>query len=411
MALYGPTAVERAMKIQEVIWRAKRGELRWKVAAGILGVTERTIRRMRQRYDQSGDQGLLDKRAKRPSPKRAPQSETERILRLYREAYAGFNVRHFHQEVQQNHGVTLSYTFVKEALQRAGLVAKRSKRGRHFVRREPKACLGQMLHIDGSSHKWLKLKPEQRDSLIAIIDDATSKVLYAQLWPEETTEAILTALWRVIAQNGIPMSLYSDRASWAFYTAHAGVKVSKTQLTQVGRALRRLGIEHIAAYSPQARGRSERGNRTFQDRLVNELGRSGIKDRSEANDYINEVYLPKHNRNFSRPAANPANCFVSARHVALNDILCIEQKRRVSPANFVRYDNLFFQIEKQPDRSSCKGLVVTVRHHLDHTYSIVHGDQILGRYDAHARPLPLTKAKAAKSGPKKSRRANTNKAA
>ena len=378
------------MRIQEVILRAVGGELTWIQAAQIIGITDRSMRRWRKRYEEHGYDGLVDRRCRRPSPKRVPLKDVERILKLYREEYEDFNVRHFHEKLQEEHEVTLSYTFVKAALQTAGLVRKRRKRGRHFRRREPKPCVGQMLHIDGSDHAWLALVPAQRDSLIVVVDDATSRMLYAQLWPEETTEAILTALRTVIAENGIPMALYNDRASWAFYTAEAGSKVCKTQLTQVGRALDRLGIEHIAAYSPQARGRSERVNRTLQDRLVNELKRAGIVNREDANRYINEVYLPDHNQRFGREAADPASCFVSAGSTVLDDILCVEEVRTVSADNVVRYANRHLQIEKQADRPTCKGLEVKVRHHLDGTYSVVRGVRTLGRYDSSGCALPTT---------------------
>ena len=165
----------------------------------------------------------------------------------------------------------MSYSFVKQTLQAARLVKKHRTRGRHRRRREPRACFGELLHIDGSPHAWLALRPEERSVLIAVVDDATKRVLYAQLWPGETAVAIMTALGEVIRTYGLPMALYTDRAHWAFNTPQAKGPVDKTQLTQLGRALERLGIEHIPAYSPQARGRSERLNRTFQDRLVNEL--------------------------------------------------------------------------------------------------------------------------------------------
>jgi len=187
---------------------------------------------------------------------------------LYRERYYGFNVYHYHGILKREHDVTLSYSFVKKALQEAGLVKKKRKRGRHFKKRERRSCFGEMLHIDGSPHVWLSLKPEEKQCLIQVLDDATSRLLYAQLWPQETTWSILSALGEVIRAEGIPMALYTDRAGWAFYTPKAGERVDKKKLTQVGRVLKQLGVEHIPAYTPQARGRSERLNRTLQDRLV-----------------------------------------------------------------------------------------------------------------------------------------------
>ena len=165
----------------------------------------------------------------------------------------------------------LSYSYVKQALQQAGLLPTRKPRGRHRRRREPRACFGELLHLDGSRHPWLALTPDARATLITIVDDATSALLYAQLWPQETTLAVMRALGQVIRTEGLPMALYTDRAGWAFVMPRATGPVDKTRLTQVGRSLHQLGIEHIPAYSPQARGRSERMNRTLQGRLVNEL--------------------------------------------------------------------------------------------------------------------------------------------
>lgn len=387
MSLFSPSAVERAMRIQEVILRAASGELTWIQAARIIGVTDRTMRRWKWRYEQHGYDGLLDRRTQRPSPKRVPLKEVESVLHLYRERYEGFNVRHFQQKLRGEHGVTLSYTFVKQALQGAGLVPKRRKRGRHFRRREPKPCFGEMLHIDGSRHAWLALRPELILTLIVVLDDATSRLLYAQLWPEETTPAIMTALRSVIGQHGLFMALYNDRASWAFYTPKAGGKVCKKTFTQVGRALDRLGIEHIPAYSPQARGRSERVNRTLQDRLINELKLAGITKPEDANRFIHEVYVSDHNRLFAREPADPTNCFVSSGSTPLDEILCIEEERTVSNDNVVRYDNKFFQIAKQRGRATCKGLKVKVRVHLDGRYSVVRGVKVLGRFESDGKPL------------------------
>lgn len=248
MSLFPSLAVERAMKVQEVILRAAAGEITWIAAARILGVSARSMRRWKARYDEFGCDGLLDRRRGQPSPKRVPLSEVQKILELYRDTYRGFNPRHFRKKLVEDHDIRWSYTLVKRLLQEAGLVKKYKKRGRHHRRREPKACLGEMLHIDGSKHPWLALSPEEIHVLIVVLDDATSKLLYAQLWPAETSEAILSALREVVAEFGVPLSLYNDRAGWAFYTPKSGEKVSKTVFTQVGRALDELGVEHIAAY-------------------------------------------------------------------------------------------------------------------------------------------------------------------
>jgi len=385
---YARAAVERAMKVQEVILRAIDGQLTWGQAADILGYSPRTIRRMRWRLQHFGYQGLLDRRRQIPSPKRASVADVQRLLALYRERYQGFNVRHFHQLARRQHGVRFCYAFVKKALQTAGLVAKRQPRGRHRRRREPRACFGELLHLDGSRHRWLALRPEHWFTLIAIVDDATKRLLYAELREGgESVAAIMTALRAILERYGLPMALYTDRAHWAVHTPVAGGAADRRRLTQVGRALARLGIEHILGYSPQARGRSERVNRTLQDRLVNELRVAGITTLPAANRYVREHFLPAFNAEFGRTPADPESAFVPLGRVDLDQILCVEDERIVGRDNVVTTDRLPLQLAKQPGRRTCAGLRVLVRRHLDGQHSVWYGGRCLGRYDATGRPL------------------------
>jgi transposase len=378
-----PDAVwERAMTVQQVLLKALSGEIHWYRAADILGFSPRTLRRWRERYEQHGYVGLVDKRRHSPSVRRIAAPEVERVLRLYRERYRGFNVRHFHQVVTREHGVTVSYSFLKQTLQAAGLVTKQRARGRHRRRREPRACFGELLHIDGSRHHWLALRPAEWAVLIAVLDDATKRVLYAQLWAGESTVAIMTALREVVTTYGLPMAIYTDRAHWAFHTPQAGSPVDRQHLTQVGRALDRLGIEHIPAYSPQARGRSERLNRTFQDRLVNELRVARITALAAANTYLRERFVPTYNTTFSCAPADPATAFVPVGRVDLEQILCHQETRVVARDNTVTFDGRTFQLARQPGRRSCAGLAVTIRRHLGGAYSIWHGARHLGNYPA-----------------------------
>jgi transposase len=379
---YPDAAWERAMTVQEVMLKALSGELHWFRAADILGWSPRTLRRWRERFETHGRSGLIDRRLLRPSKRRVPPVQVELVLRLYRERYAGFNVRHFHQIARREHGVTVSYSFVKHTLQAAGLVKKQRVRGRHRRRREPRACFGELLHLDGSPHAWLALRPAERAVLIAVLDDATKQVLYAQLWPRETTTAILTALREVIGGHGLPLAVYTDRAHWAFHTPQAHGSVDRRHLTQVGRALDRLGIEHIPAYSPQARGRSERLNRTLQDRLVNELRVATITTLGAANAYLRTHFLPEYNATFSCPPADPASAFVALGRVDLDQILCHQEERIVGRDNAVAFDGRAFQLAPQAGRRSCAGLRVTVRRHLSGDYSVWNGARQLGHYAA-----------------------------
>ena len=379
------------MKVQEVLLKAMSRELTWLKAAEILRVTPRTMRRWR--YEKFGYDGLFDRRWRTPSPKRAPLAELEPVLQLYREKYAGFNVRHFHQFVTERHGLTLSYSFVRKALQGAGLVKKRKVRGRHRLRREPRACFGEMLHLDGRPHEWLALRPGDEQTLIAVIDDATSRMLYARLVESESMHTVMTALRQVLLEHGIPMALYSDRASWAAYTPKAGEPVDKSRRTQVGRALDKLGIEQILAYSPQARGRSERANETLQDRLVNELRAEGIDTIDAANHCLREKFLPDHHRRHGRLPRDPQSAFVAVGAVDLDQIFCHQESRVVAKDNTVGFGKLKLQIAKQPGRGSCAGRDVTVREHLDGTHSLWLGSQCAGRYDARGCDPPAEGAK------------------
>jgi transposase len=384
--LFPPSALERAMKVREVILRAISGEYTWVQASEILGMSPRSVRRWRLRMERNGYAGLIDMRRGYPSPRRAPVEEVRRILALYSGKYRGYNARHFYQTIKREHGVELSYSFVKQLLQGAGLMKKGRARGRHRMKRERKSCFGEMLHLDGSLHAWLALVPEERQTLIQVIDDATSQVLYAQLWPGETSRGVMTAIREVVQEYGIPQSLYTDRAGWAFETPRAGAKVDKVHLTQVGEALSRLGIEHIPSYSPQARGRSERMNRTVQGRLVNELRVAGVKTLEAANAYLRERYLHTHNEEFGREPADPTSAFVDLGDVDLEEVFFEEDVRKVAKDNTVSFEGQRLQVMKQKGRRSCAGLAVKVRRHLDGHYTIRRGTQLFGVYEADGRP-------------------------
>src|SRR5262249_51210636 len=322
------------------------------------------------------------RRGGRPSP------EAGESLRAIPRGAAAFNARHFYQIARREHGVTLSYTYAKTALQKAGLLPKHRGRGRHRRRREPRPCWGELVHLDGSRHRWLALVPEQWQTLIVAVDDATKRVLYAQLVEGgESVAAIMTALRTILEQHGIPGALYTDRASWAGRTPTAGTAPEREKLTQVGRALARLGIEHIVSFSPQARGRSERMNRTLQGRLVNELRVANIRTLEAANRYLRQRFVPTLNATFGRAPADPASAFVPLGRVDLEQILCKQEARTVARDNTVVVDRVVLQIDKQRGRRSCAGLPVLVRRHLDGRHSIWWGPRCLGRYTATGRPL------------------------
>lgn len=381
------------MKVQEAILRALSGRQSWLQVADVLGVSPRTVRRLRWRYERYGYDGLFDHRRRRPSPRAVPLGEVQRLLRMYRERYGprdghpGFNIRHFYEVACRDHRVRLSYSFVKQALQTAGLVGKRRPRGRHRRRREPRPCFGELVHLDGSLHPWLALVADARQTLIAVVDDATKQLLYAQLVAGgESLGAIMTALRAVLEQHGIPGALYTDRAGWAVYTPTSGTAPDRTKRTQVGRALARLGIEHIVSFSPQARGRSERANGTLQGRLVNELRVAGIQTLPAANRYLRERFIPDYNARFGRAPADPSSAFVPVGRQDLDQILCHEDERCVARDNTLTLDGVVLQIDKQRGRRSCAGLRVLVRRHLDGRHSVWWGPRCLGWFTATGRP-------------------------
>ncbi|TMQ52529.1 MAG: ISNCY family transposase [Candidatus Eisenbacteria bacterium] len=392
-----PTPQERAMKVKDVMVRALAGELSWLQAADLVGMNVRSMRRWRRRLETWGMEGLVDRRF-RPSSRKVPGRVIAWILGQYKSRYQGFNVRHFHAVLKREHGFRYSYSFVRQVLQHGGLVKTMRPRGRHRLRREPRAMFGELLHIDGSVHRWLARSPEERASLITIVDDATKQLLYAQLAEAESTATIMEALTAVFRRCGLAQALYSDRASWAAHTPVRNEPVDRTKITQVGRALKRLGIEHILAYSPQARGRSERVNRTLQDRLVNELRIHGIRTIEGANRYIADHFLPGYNLEFGRAPSDPASAFVSLGSVDLNQILCFEEERVVQKDNTVGCEGLRLQVPKQRGRTTCAGLSLIVRRHLDQSYSVWRGTQRIAMYDSRGR-LPAASKKAAPPTP------------
>ena len=384
----GPTASvawERAMKIQEVILRAMAKRITWWQAAEIIGISERQMRRWHRRYEKAGYDGLWDRRRGQPSPRRVPLQTAQQILQLYREKYFDFNVRHFHEKLREQHGLALSYSWVKLALQGAGLVAKVRRRGVHRQRRLRRPLPGMLLHLDGSSHAWLR--EGQRWDLLVVLDDATSEIYYAQLVEEESTRTVLAALREVVERKGLFCALYSDRASHFFETPKAGAKVDPQRVTQVGRALRELGIRMIPAYSPQARGRSERTFGTWQGRLPQELRLRGISTVEAANQFLREEYIAECNRRFHVAAAQPGSAFLPLQGQDLEKIFSVQQERVVQRDNTVQIGHRVLQIEKTPWRDTLAGCRVIVYEHRDSTLTIGYGPHIVGRFNAQGIPL------------------------
>jgi len=385
MERYPKAAVERAMKVQEVMLRAMARKITWFAAAEILGISDRHLRRYREQYERAGVDGVLDRRRCRPSEKRVPLATVERVLGLYRDRYFDLNVRHFHEKLVEEHGIGLSYSWVKAALQGAGLVARGRKRGVHRKRRPRRPLPGMLLHIDGSRHRWFD--DERWYDLIVILDDASSEIYYAQLVEEESTVTVMAALQEVIERKGLFCALYSDRGSHFWVTSKAGGKVDPHRITQVGRALRELGIQMIPAYSPQARGRSERNFGTWQGRLPQELRLHGIGNLGAANAFLREHYIGEFNRRFQVAASQPGNAFTRCPRRDLDRVFTLQWERRVNRDNTVSFQNLTLQLDRVGWRATLTGCNVTVHQHLDGHLSVSYGPRPLGEYTAQGKPM------------------------
>ena len=397
MEFYSRAAVERAMKVQEVILRAMAKKITWWQAAEIIGISDRSMRRWRERYEEHGFEGLLDRRRCRASEKRVPLATVEQVLGLYRDRYFDLNVRHFHEKLGEEHGIGLSYTWVKAALQGAGLVARGRKRGVHRKRRPRRPLPGMLLHIDGSRHRWFQ--DERGYDLIVLLDDATSQIYYAQLVEEESTLTVMVALREVIKRQGLFCALYSDRGSHFWLTPKAGGKVDPHRLTQVGRALRELDIQMIPAYSPQARGRSERNFGTWQGRLPQELRLHGISTLEGANAFLREHYIVEFNQRFQVVASQRGTAFTRCPRRDLERVFSLQYERTVNRDNTVSLQNLVLQIERVGWRGTLAGCNVVVHQHLDGTLSISYGPHRLGRYTSLGERMSPAETRAVEKTP------------
>jgi transposase len=371
----------RMQRFEEIHDRFSKGRLSASEAAEWLGVSERTFRRQRARFEEEGLAGLLDRRLGKASPHRVPADEVERVLELYRTRYTGWTVKHFHERLADKHGVKRSYGWTKSVLHAAGLVRPAVKRSAHRKKRPRRPVPGMMLHQDGSQHLWLPALGRPVD-LIVTLDDATSEIYSAFLVEEEGTDSSFRGLLAVFQAQGLPCALYTDRGSHYFHTPEAGGKVDKDTPTQVGRALAQLGVEHIPAYSPEARGRSERMFGTLQGRLVNELADAGITTLEAANRFLAEDYLARHNARFAVAASEPGSAFVPVRGVDLADILCHQEDRVVARDNTVRFEGLVLQIPPSPWRAHFVKATVRVHRYPDGRLAVFYGPRCIARYDA-----------------------------
>jgi transposase len=366
----------RKMHFEEVLSIWTEGRLTQEEAARMLSVTDRTFRRYIDRYNENGLDGLLDKRLTQASARKAPVDEVMKLVERYQSKHKGWNVSHFHSWYRREGG-TRSYTWVKNQLQTAKAVPKGKKRGAHRKKRERAPMPGMMIHQDGSTHEWV---PGKSWDLIVTMDDATSEHYSMFFTEEEGTASSFAGVKEVILSHGLFCSFYSDRGSHYWHTPEAGGKVDKKNLTQFGRAMHQLGIEMIPAYSPEARGRSERAFSTHQDRLVKELAFFGITEMAEANRYLRERYLPAFNAEFMEPATEQGSGFVPLLNAQIDDILCEHYERTVARNNCISFEGVTLQIPQDQHRCNYITVKVRVHHYPDGSLAVFHGPRKLANY-------------------------------
>ena len=378
----------RKVRFEEILGFWNKRQITQEEAARMLGVSDRTFRRYIGRYEEDGLEGLKDKRLTQPSRRLAPLDEVLALTSQYKSRYTGWNVTHFYSFYQKDGG-SRSYSWVKNKLQSKGLVPKGQKKGRHRKRREPSPLPGMMLHQDGSTHEWVDGK---HWDLIVTMDDATNEHYSMFFVEEEGTASSFRGVKDVIEKRGLFSSFYSDRGSHYWNTPEAGRKVDKQNLTQFGRAMRQLGIEMIPAYSPEARGRSERVFKTHQDRLVKELAMNQVTTMEEANLYINDTYLPAYNAELSHPAALEGSAFVPMVGMDIENILCEQQERTVKADNCVHFEKKILQIPKDKHRFHYVKTKVRVHCYSDGSLAVFHGPRKLADYDCNGKLKEQKKA-------------------
>ncbi|MCP5186238.1 MAG: ISNCY family transposase [Pseudomonadales bacterium] len=371
-------------------WQDRR--LTQEQAAQLLGVCERTFRRYIDRYEEAGMEGLMDKRISEVSSRRAPVDEVLRLEALYKERYDGWSVKHFFERYQDEHKGQRSYTWVKSRLQASALAPRGKRRGTQR-RRRPRAPLpGMMIHQDGSTHEWV---PGQVWDLIVTMDDANSEIYSAFFVEEEGTLSSFQGVRETLLQKGLFSSFYSDRGSHYWVTTEAGDKVDKRRLTQFGRAMNQLGIQMIAAYSPEARGRSERFFRTLQDRLPKELALANVTTMEAANAFLRRTYLKRFNRRFMVTPTEPGSAFVPLLGVDIDNILCRQVERQVSKDSCVSYQGMTLELPQGPQFRHFARKTVKVHEYPKGNLALFHGPRHLASYTADGRLKGQTKKAAA----------------
>lgn len=381
------------MTREEVLRKAFEGKLTWQQAADICGLTARHLRRLKEQYQVLGREGLRDGRAGRRQPLRIPPETLEELCVLKQDVYPDFSVRHFHQFATEKHGLKLSYTMTRDILQIRGLVEKSPGRGKYRRRRERRPMRGMLLHLDASTHTWIEGLPMQ--DLVVGLDDADGRILYGRFVEQEGTQSTLEALAHVLVRYGRFCELYTDRGSHFCKTTEAGQDPDPEQNGQVARVLKVLGIRHILARSPEARGRSERCFGTIQGRLPQELRLFGIRDYEAANGYLAQHFIPDFNQRFTVEPTEPESAFVRVAGIDLKLLLSVQHERVVQKDNTVAFNRLYLQLPTTRERMHFVRCPVVVHEFLDGTLGISYQGRLIARYTRDGQLVASPKKKVA----------------
>ena len=369
----------KAMTKQEVIMKAIEKRITWLQAADILRYTPRHMRRLKWRIEKYGWDDFRDHRGGKPRRKRIPQKTIEEICRLKREVYPDFSIQHFFERLTEKHKVEVSYTWVRVVLQTAGLVEKAPGRGKYRRRRERRPMVGMMMHLDASTHEWIRGIPKQ--DLVVMMDDADGRILYARFVEEEGTLSTFEALSHVLRRHGRFCEFYTDRGSHFCRTEKAGEPPADEQNGQVTRALQALGIRQILARSPQARGRSERAFGTIQGRLPQELALAGITDYAAANAYLEKLFVPDFNKRFTVEPAEAGSAFVSLAGIDCRLLLSIQHRRTVRNDSTVTFEKIVLQLPPGGDRLHYVRCSVIVHEFIDGILGVSFQGKLLAQFN------------------------------
>ena len=369
------------MTVAEVCIKAMEGRITWLQAADICGLSARQLRRLRLRYEKLGLEGFRVGRAGKHQPRRIPAEVEAEVCRLRRKEYEDFTVQHFLEMLREKHDFTYGYTWLLTMLQRNGLAERHTTPGSYRRKRERRPMTGMLLHLDASRHAWLGQSQPMWD-LNVLLDDADGRILHGLFVPEEGVRSTQLALRDVLVRHGRFCELYTDRGSHFCTTTKAEHGPDDVQNGTVSRALALLGIHHILARTPQARGRSERCFGTIQGRLPQELSLDGITSYEAGNRYLQERFMPAFNGRFTVTPREPESAFTRLDVREIDMALSERFSRKVRADNTVEFQKMELQLGRGAIRQHFARCPVTVHRMVDDTLLITHDGTVIGRYTA-----------------------------